>query len=108
MPVGSEKRSKIKKASSKSTSLPLVHVNISLLANDIGKPAADTLDGGQREHDLLLPVHVSVLHTQNVLEILICYQRLPYEIMNSPLKIMKLEYIISLVKLWGIVEDQSA
>lgn len=55
---------------------PLVHINVGLLADDVGEAAPDTLDGGHSEHDFLLPVHVRVLHTQNVLELFICYQRL--------------------------------
>ena len=47
----------------------LPHVNLSLLAADVGKAATDTLDGGQGIHDLLLAINVSVQQTQNVLEL---------------------------------------
>jgi len=56
---------------------PLVHVDVGLLADDVGEAAADTLDGGHREHDLLLPIHVGVQQTQDVLEVLTRDQRLP-------------------------------
>jgi len=49
---------------------PLVHVDVGLLADDVGEAAADTLDGGEREHDLLLAIHVGVEQTQDVLEVL--------------------------------------
>mmetsp|Transcript_20181 Transcript_20181/g.59905 ORF Transcript_20181/g.59905 Transcript_20181/m.59905 type:complete len:215 (-) Transcript_20181:20-664(-) len=47
----------------------LVHVNLSLLAADVGKSAANTLDGREGVHDFLLAVHVGVQQTQNVLEL---------------------------------------
>ena len=47
----------------------LLHVNLSLLAANVGETATDTLDGGKGVHDLLLAVHVSVQQTQNVLEL---------------------------------------
>ena len=55
---------------------PLVHVDVGLLADDVGEAAADTLDGGEREHDLLLAIHVGVEQTQDVLEVLPRDQRL--------------------------------
>ena len=55
---------------------PLVHVDIGFLADDVGETAADTVDRGQRKHDFLLPIDVRVLHTKNVLEFFISYQRL--------------------------------
>merc|ERR1719162_2240369 len=48
----------------------LVHVDVALLADDIGEAAADSLDGGQCEHHLLTAIHVGVAHTQDVLEVL--------------------------------------
>ena len=48
---------------------PLVEVDLSLLARNVGKAAADTLDGGEREHHLHPAVKVGVEHTKNVLEI---------------------------------------
>lgn len=56
--------------------LPLVHVYISLLAHQVGEAAADTLDGGQGELDLLASLNVSVKDTQNVLELRGSKQRL--------------------------------
>lgn len=56
--------------------LPLVHVDVGLLADDVGVAAADTLDGGEREHDLLLAIDVGVEQTQDVLELLPRDQRL--------------------------------
>lgn len=47
----------------------LPHVNLSLLAANVGKAATNTLDGGQGIHDLLLAIHVSVKQTQNVLKL---------------------------------------
>ena len=55
---------------------PLVHVDVGLLADDVGEAAADTLDGGHGEHDLLLPIHVGVQQTQDMLEVLTGDQRL--------------------------------
>ena len=57
---------------------PFVHVNIGLLASDVGESPSNTLDGGHSEHYLLLPIHVGVQHTQNVLEILVRHQRLQH------------------------------
>lgn len=62
----------------------LVNVDFSLLADQVGKAATHTLDGGQRKHDLLTPVNVGVEDTQNVLEIWAgderhgCVQKLVY------------------------------
>lgn len=53
---------------------PLVHVDISLLADDVGQAATDTFNGGKSEHYLLLPVYVGVQHTQYVLELLVRHQ----------------------------------
>lgn len=55
---------------------PLAHVNLGLLAHQVGKAAPDTADGGHGVHDLLLAVHVGVEHTQNVLELLSRDERL--------------------------------
>lgn len=57
-------------------SSPLAHVDLSLLAHQVGKAAPNTADGGHGVHDLLLAVHVGVEHTQNVLELLSRDQRL--------------------------------
>jgi len=54
---------------------PLVHVDVGLLADDVGEAAPHTLDGGHGEHDLLLPIHVSVQQTQDMLEVLTGDQR---------------------------------
>jgi hypothetical protein len=47
----------------------LVHVNVSLLADDVGETATDTLDGAHGVHHLLPAVDVGTKDTQNVLEI---------------------------------------
>lgn len=57
---------------------PLVHVDICLLARDVGKATPDTLDGGEGEHDLFLPINVRIQQTQNVLEVLVRDQRLQH------------------------------
>jgi hypothetical protein len=57
---------------------PLVHVDVGLLADDVGEAAADTFDGGESEHYLLLSVHVRIEDTQYVLELLIGHQRLRF------------------------------
>merc|ERR1719238_154033 len=48
----------------------LVQVDVALLAHEVREPAADALDGGEREHDLLPPIDVRVAHTQDMLEVL--------------------------------------
>lgn len=55
---------------------PFVHVYVGLLADDVGETSPNTLDGGESEHDLLLSIDVGVQHTQNMLELLICDERL--------------------------------
>jgi len=55
---------------------PFVHVNIGLLAANVGITAANTLDGSHGKHDLLLSINVGVQHTQNVLKIFVRHQRL--------------------------------
>jgi len=57
-------------------SIPLVHVNISFLADNVGQSPSNTFDRGKGKHNLLLTINVSVEHTQNVLKLLICNQRL--------------------------------
>lgn len=57
-------------------SIPLVHVDIGFLADNVGQSPSNTLDGGKSKHNLLLAIDVGVEHTQNVLELLVCYQRL--------------------------------
>ena len=47
----------------------LVHVNVGLLADDVGETATDTLDGGHGVHHLLLAINVGTEDTQDVLEI---------------------------------------
>lgn len=49
--------------------LPLVEVDIGLLADQVGVAAANTLDLGQGVHNLLLAIDVGVEQTQNVLEV---------------------------------------
>lgn len=48
--------------------VPLVEVDVSLLDDDVGVATANTLDAGERKHNLLLAVDICVEKTQNVLE----------------------------------------
>lgn len=47
--------------------LPLVKVDIGLLANQVGVTTTHTLDFGQRVHDLALAIDVGIQKSQNVL-----------------------------------------
>jgi len=47
----------------------LVHVNVGLLADDVGETATNTLYGGHGVHHLLLAINVGTEDTQDVLEI---------------------------------------
>lgn len=49
----------------------LVHIDIGLLAHQVGVPATHTLDGSQGEHDLLLTLNVGVEETKDVLELVL-------------------------------------
>ena len=49
--------------------LPLVQVDVGLLAHQVGIPATDTLDLGEGVHDLLLAIDVGVEKTQNELKV---------------------------------------
>jgi hypothetical protein len=49
--------------------VPLGEVDIGLLADQVGVTATDTLDLGQRVHDLLFSINVSVEETQDELEV---------------------------------------
>ncbi len=55
---------------------PLVEVDLSLLADNVGETAPNTADGCQGKHDLLLAIDVGIEHTQNVLEAVLCHQGL--------------------------------
>jgi hypothetical protein len=46
--------------------VPLVQVDIGLLADQVGVATADTLDLGQGVHDLLFTIDVGVQKTQNL------------------------------------------
>ena len=50
-------------------SLPFVQVDISLLADQVGVAASDTLDLGQGVHDLLFAIDVGVEETKDELEV---------------------------------------
>jgi hypothetical protein len=43
-------------------SVPLVEVNIGLLADQVGVATANTLNLGQGEHDLLLAINLLCMH----------------------------------------------
>lgn len=49
-------------------SSPLCHVDFGLFTDQVRVSSADTFDGGQGEHDLVLSVNIGVKETQNVLE----------------------------------------
>jgi hypothetical protein len=46
--------------------VPLVQIDISLLADQVRVSATDTLDLGQGVHDLLLSVNIGVEETENL------------------------------------------
>lgn len=48
----------------------LVEINIGLLASNVGITTANTLDGSQSNHNLVLTINVGVEETQNVLKLL--------------------------------------
>lgn len=50
--------------------IPLVEIDVSLLAGDVGETTTDTLDRGQGNGDLVLAINVGVEETQNVLELI--------------------------------------
>ena len=49
--------------------LPLVGVDLSLFADEVGEPPANTLNLAEGEHDLAPAIDVSVQHTKNVLKV---------------------------------------
>jgi hypothetical protein len=49
--------------------VPLVQINISLLAGNVGITTTNTLDGSQSNHNLVLTINVGVEETQNVLKL---------------------------------------
>jgi hypothetical protein len=53
-------------------SIPLVQVDIGLLADQVGVAATDTLDLGQGVHDLLLAIDVGVEETEDELDCTVC------------------------------------
>ena len=50
--------------------LPLVEVDLCDLEDEVRESSTDTLDGVQGEHGLAFTIDVSVLHSENVSEIL--------------------------------------
>jgi len=48
--------------------IPLVEVNICLLADEIGIPTTDTFDFSQGVHDFALSIYIGVEETKNVLQ----------------------------------------
>ena len=52
----------------------LVEVDISLLADQVGVSATNTLDLGQGVHDFTLAIDVGVEQTENVLELLVLFR----------------------------------
>jgi hypothetical protein len=53
--------------SSSEEDLPLVEINIGLLADQVGVSSSNTLDLGQGDHDLSSTLDVGVEETENVL-----------------------------------------
>lgn len=62
-------------ASKQEQNSPLVRINLSLLADEVRKALADTLNLAQGEHDLTPTVNVGVQHTQNVLKVRAHHER---------------------------------
>lgn len=56
--------------------VPLIHVDVGLLADNVCESPPDTLDRGEGEHDLLFAVDIGVQNTKNVLKILVGDERL--------------------------------
>ena len=56
--------------------VPLLEVNLSLFADDVGETSSKTLDRGHGVHDVLLAVNIGVQHTQNMLKVVGGDQRL--------------------------------
>merc|ERR1711981_27674 len=50
---------------------PAREVDLSDLQDKVGEPSANTLDHSESEHSFVLAVHIRVLHSQNVSE-LVC------------------------------------
>jgi hypothetical protein len=57
-------------------SLPFTHVHVRLLADKVCKSSPHSLDRGQSKHNLLSSIDIRIQHTQNMLKILICDERL--------------------------------
>lgn len=55
--------------------VPLVQIDISLLADQVGVSATDTLDLGQGVHDLLLAINVGVQKTQDLEQLNVSLQK---------------------------------
>lgn len=51
--------------------VPLVEIDISLLAGNVSETTTDTLDGGKGNGNLVLAVDVGVQKTKNVLELIV-------------------------------------
>jgi hypothetical protein len=51
------------------TTLPLVKIDISLLADEIGVTTSNTLDLGQGVHDLLLSFDIGIEKPENELKV---------------------------------------
>jgi hypothetical protein len=55
-------------------SIPLVQIDIGLLADQVGVTSSDTLDSGKRVHDLLFALDVGVKETQDLLHVSLLFQ----------------------------------
>ena len=71
--------------------LPLVKINIGLLADQVGVASSDTLDLGQGVHDLLLSLNVGVEETQDELKVrlLAAHERLIQENLRQSISFLK-------------------
>lgn len=58
----------------KPASAPLVEIDISLLAYNVGVTTTNTLDLGQGVHDFALSIDVGVEQTQDMLELLVSFR----------------------------------
>ena len=74
--------------------IPLIQVNIGLLADKIRVATADTLDSGQSVHDFLFAVDIGIKETKDELDYLSCQRRscrLGYDVSYSSISPLRQE-----------------
>lgn len=91
--------------------LPLVEIDIGLLADDVRVTTSHSLNPRQSEHDLVLSIDVGVQQTENVLELNICgaqqllaslLSRFPLDIMiNSNVRSAGTTKLMITLESWG-------